>query len=313
MMNVQMGPPGTLGAGAVGVGGATPAHAEELELQQQGAQQRQGVKFQEGTSEGDEVITMKPDMAAMKRYLSLRELAPDSPAVKLMKDSFALCVDMFKLSMASMLAVFVPQKCPGLHPDDCLTDSPADPSLCPGVGQDPEVVGCTTEKFSHDCTFEENFICLTELNKFVLAWNFISLAVLIFHYFLVWRRERFIIHNFKETLTVGRLHVRDIIVQYPTIRLRLRNFNSLVFKTSVVAMLLQVVNVISSGVLCFVYYNDGYKTFTTFFTNLMLISLVLWNCLQAAYIGLKHELAYSCVAFEPISYNAVGPNEVKGQ
>jgi len=122
------------------------------------------------------------------------------------------------------------------------------------------------------------------------------LAVLIFHYFLVWRRERFIIHNFKETLTVGRLHVRDIIVQYPTIRLRLRNFNSLVFKTSVVGLLLQVVNVISSGVLCFVYYNDGYKTFTTFFTNLMLISLVLWNCLQAAYIGLKHELAYSCVA-----------------
>jgi hypothetical protein len=41
--------------------------------------------------------------------------------------------------------------------------------------------------------------------------------------------------------------------------------------------------------------------------------MVLYSCVSAAYVGLKHELAYSCVAFEPVSYNAVGPNCVKGQ
>lgn len=133
-----------------------------------------------------------------------------------------------------------------------------------------------------------------------------------------------------------------------------------VFNTSLVAIILQVINVISSAILIFGYYSsvrrrtgaartcdamgaedgaqsrpadlcglcvcvcsvcalcvsslsNGYKSFTTFFTNLLLISLVLYNCISSAYVGLKHELAYSCVAFEPVSYNAVGPNCVKGQ
>lgn len=85
------------------------------------------------------------------------------------------------------------------------------------------------------------------------------------------------------------------------------------FNTSLVAIILQFVNVISSAILIFGYYSNGYKSFTTFFTNLLLISLVLYNCISSAYVGLKHELAYSCVAFEPVSYNAVGPNCVKGQ
>jgi hypothetical protein len=256
------------------------------------------------TATGEEVIMMKPDMAAMKKYKSLRDLAPESPMVTLAQDTFALCIDMFKLCMASMLCVFVPQSCPASEKYD-----PADPSASIGNTCD----GCTCEVTSHDCTFEENFRCLITLNKFTLAWNFICLGLLIFHYFLVWRREHFIISNFKETLTLGRLHVRDIISDYPTIQIRLRKFNRWVFNTSVLAILFQTVNIISSGVLLFGYYNDGYKTFTTFFTNLLLISMVLYNCVSAAYIGLKHELAYSCVAFEPVSYNAVGPNCVKGQ
>jgi hypothetical protein len=63
--------------------------------------------------------------------------------------------------------------------------------------------------------------------------------VLVFHYFLVWRREHFLISNFKETLTLGRLHVRDIISDYPTVQIKLRKFNRWVFNTSVVAIVLQ--------------------------------------------------------------------------
>lgn len=37
-------------------------------------------------------------------------------------------------------------------------------------------------------------------------------------------------------------------------------------------------------------------------SDMLLLSLVLYNCVSAAYVGLKHELAYSCVAFEPVSY-----------
>ena len=80
---------------------------------------------------------------------------------------------------------------------------------------------------------------MSSFNKFVLGWNFICLATLIFHYFLVWRREHFLISNFKETLTLGRLHVRDIIGDYPTVQIKLRKFNRWVFNTSVIAIILQ--------------------------------------------------------------------------
>jgi hypothetical protein len=145
-----------------------------------------------------------------------------------------------------MLAVFVPQSCPASA----------------NVGQADTCDGCTCEVIAHDCSFSENFRCLTQFNQFVLAWNFICLALLIFHYFLVWRRENFIISNFKETLTLGRLHVRDIIADYPTVQIRLRKYNRWVFNTSCVAILFQLVNVTTSAVLLFGYYSDGYKTFT---------------------------------------------------
>jgi len=312
-VHVQMGPPGSLGAGNVGVGGASPLREEPQEGQDfplASAPAQEYGTAQEGvvpeimpatpaTNPEDEVITMRPDMAAMKKYKSLRDLAPESPAMKLAQDSFALAVDMFKLAMASMLSVFVPQICPGLENAD-KTPNPA-------------AQGCTDLLVPHDCVFKENFTCLSRFNKFVLAWNFICLVLLVFHYFLVWRREKFIITHFKETLTLGRLHVRDIISDYPTVQIRLRKFNRWVFNTSAIAIVLQAVNIVASAVLLFGYYNNGYKTFTTFFTNLLLISTVLYTCVSAAYIGLKHELAYSCVAFEPVSYNAVGPNCVKGQ
>ena len=158
-----------------------------------------------------EVIMMKPDMAAMKKYKSLRDLAPESAAMTLVQDTFALCVDLFKLAMASMLSVFVPQECPGS----------GGPAMTPPQQCDE----CTCTIGPHDCSFSENFRCLSQLNAFVLAWNFICLATLLFHYFLVWKREHFIILHFKETLTLGRLHVRDIITDYPTVQIRLRNYN----------------------------------------------------------------------------------------
>jgi hypothetical protein len=64
-------------------------------------------------------------------------------------------------------------------------------------------------------------------------------AVLVFHYFLVWRREHFIIEHFKESLVLGRLHVREVIAEYPTLQIRLRKFNTFVFNTSIIAIIMQ--------------------------------------------------------------------------
>ncbi len=231
------------------------------------------------------------------------------------------------------LGVFVPQSCPGNEeafggPDNCTT-----------------IIG------PHDCSFEENFRCLVPFNKWVLAINFICMASFFLHYGLVWRRENFCVYNvrraraprkhalqrgsscsrhvsrltetllffrvpiaqFKESLEAGRLDLRTVLNDYPTAAVRLHRLNVWLFNISIVTLVLQVVNVISSAWLCFKLYPNGYKTYTTFATNCLLISIVLYNCTQAAWVGMRHELAYSAIAFEPVSYNSINAKIARGQ
>lgn len=148
-MLVQMGPPGAVGSGPAAIPqNNAPAEPEE-----------------------SEVIEMKPDMAAMKRFKSLRDLAPDTPAMKLLQDSAVLLIDLFKLSMASMLAVFVPQLCPAstrvYQPQPgSLAGDYVGPAL---ASFQTRADACTDNKADHDCTFRENFICLSRFNQFVLS------------------------------------------------------------------------------------------------------------------------------------------------
>jgi hypothetical protein len=156
-----------------------------------------------------------------------------------------------------------------------------------------------------NCSFEENFKCLTPLNRWVLAWNFLCLGTLICHYLVVWRRERFMIAHFSESLTRDRLHLRTELSKLPQLGSRLLLHNRIVLVTSIVAIVLQIVNLVLSGVLLFGFYNSGYKTFTTYVTNLLVIATVLYNCYFAAWSGVKHGLGFSAIAFEPVSYNSV--------
>lgn len=146
---------------------------------------------------------------------------PPSNAVKWLVYFITLGADLFKLSMASMLSVFVPQLCPGNDSDDGGTDN------------------CTDIKTPHDCSFEENFRCLTSFNQFVLTWNFLSFGVLLLHYHLVWRRERFMIGHFNETLLHGRLALKNELHHYPTLQILLHKYNRRVFNTSLLAIFFQ--------------------------------------------------------------------------
>ena len=145
-------------------------------------------------------MILTSDAALMRTVQALEDLAPDSPAVRGAINALSVVVDLFKLSMACMLAVFVPQQCPGNEED------------IGGSGN------CTTIKGVHDCSFEENFRCLSPLNQFALGWNFVCLILFFFHYALLWKREKFMVYYFEETLQYGRLHLREQMGDdYPTI------------------------------------------------------------------------------------------------
>ena len=95
---------------------------------------------------------IRPSIQVMQRLRVFEELAPESPAVKWILFAITCLVDLFKLCMASLLSIFVPQLCPG---NETATGGPDN---------------CTQNPLPHDCGFEENFRCLTDFNAFVIVW-----------------------------------------------------------------------------------------------------------------------------------------------
>jgi hypothetical protein len=262
---------------------------------------RQGTVAQNAS--GEDVLM--PDVEAMKEAKELRALAPDSNLVQLVVGTLQLGIDFFKVAMSSLLSIFTPQACP-------LLDPPSTPPICYAVATGP--VTATNDQWAdfnvttHDCDINENFTNLTDFNKFVLGWNFITLGVMIGHYVLTWRRERFIINKLEISNTDSRIHLKDIIRNYPHIEERLSWYNKHVFALSVFGMVCQFVNVVTSAVLVFRDYYAGFRAVTSFITSVLITATVMQRAAENTWIGLKHKLAYSCVAFEPVSYNTIDPS-----
>ncbi len=122
-----------------------------------------------------------------------------------------------------MLSVFVPQQCPGNE-------------VVAGTGTEEH---CTNDPLPHECSFRENFVCLSTFNAFVLGWNFISLILLIFHYIAMLRREKYIITHFRESNLVNRVYLKKIIHEYPTVNHKLYRLNNMVFYFTVTCVLAQ--------------------------------------------------------------------------
>lgn len=255
-------------------------------------------------ADGEDILM--PDVEAMRQAKELRDLAPDSDLVQLIMATGELIVDCFKMVIASLLSVFTPQLCPLLDPATaypvCLSTN--------GLITDPIQLESLISKFNstgHECSIDENFTNLTDFNKAVLGWNFITLGTVLIQYIMAWRRERFMIDKLEISNLDTRIHLRDIIHQYPHIEDRLQWYNRRVFELSVIGILFQVVNILMSAVLIFRDYYNGYKSVTSFFTNVLITATVLKNAAVNTYIGMKHRLAYSAVSFDPISYNNVSP------
>ncbi len=154
---------------------------------------------------------------------------------------------LFKLVMATLLSVFVPQRCE------------ADPK---SSNPDLQVV--------HDCTIEENFEELTNFNVFVTTWNFITMFFALIHYFCVYRRESTMNQFLDEDPTVtddnlvrkskaGDQCVMDL---YPAIYNVIRQKNISVAISGGITLLFSLVNVIVSGILVFRDYYSGFRTVT---------------------------------------------------
>jgi hypothetical protein len=250
-------------------------------------------------------------------------------------------VDMYKSVMTSMLCLFIPQRCspvprcPTVENDywgeftknpgfDCL-------KLCsfikddgtsaifgynnnatgPIVGQ-LNPAGCASDAATlqmsreHTCGMVENIQQLGGFGIFVFVWNFITLFVIVAHYYVMLRRENWLVEYLDEDDNLPDNYLEKVIDKYPSINEGLAQQNRYVFTSAFSALVVLIVNAIVSGMLVFrSTHNDGFRTATTYITNLLLMLLVLKTCAVNAWVGIQKRLALSCINFEPLSFNKI--------
>lgn len=193
-----------------------------------------------------------------------------------LKSILALILTGFKTMVATLLSIFVHQVC--------------EPS--PDI---PE---------PHECTMTENVTDLTSYNTGVLAFNFITLGAFVGMYILEFYRENWCIKHLDIDPRVANTHLRDEIKAYPVIESQLKELNTHYARYAVVLLVLNITNAIISAILVSYYYG-GYKTVTSFLTNVILVADKLYACLYISRTSVKDTLPYSAYMKDYVIYNTI--------
>ena len=196
----------------------------------------------------------------------------------------SMAVDLFKITMACLLTVFVPQTC-------------SDGDYYDGY-----------HNYSQECRPMDNMYIplLTSFETFVLFWNFISLLFCVLHFIVMGLREKYIIFHFDCNPDVPDNAMPSVVKQYPELGEKLLLWNNLLFASSIINIAFLVCNFIVSAVVIFdPKYFAGTKGATVFLTNTLLVVSLFKISLQNAFLGVYETKAFSCVDFEPISFNAI--------
>jgi len=194
-----------------------------------------------------------------------------------------MIAELFKLFMASLLAVFVPQLC---SPDELNASAWR-------VANGPS-----------ECTFEENFTMVTPYNIFVLVWNFTTLGICISHRAMTLRREAFLVDNFDVNHAMPASQIQDVLKQNLTLSEWLRTWNKRNHISATLFVSFNCLNFLFSAILVFLPSNNaGFRTFTVFFTNILLVSQVQFFDYFNSRNNLRKHLAVSLVNRDMRAYN----------
>lgn len=179
----------------------------------------------------------------------------------------------YKVLMASLLAVFVPQKCP--------------------------------ESAANECTMKDNFTDLTGFNVAVLIVNFCTLAIFLVFYGIEYYRENWCIEylDYDENKAFNALHTE--IEAYPQLKEKLTGINQLYYKMAITAMIFNAVNFVMSSVLVYGFYYLDYKSVTVMITYLILIADKLVFSLNISKKSYEEVVPNSAYRTGPVVYNTI--------
>lgn len=210
--------------------------------------------------------------------------------------------DGFRVIMASLLAIFVPQKCSIDESSRDVFDSM--------FGNEYNYLSHQmngTMTTSHICTMSENFSNLIDYNSFVIAFNFFTLFGFMYLYRIELKREKWMISHLEYDSTKGNENILTLKNDYPDIMDKLQIFNKQYVKWYKVIRFLYIFNFIFSAVLVLYYYYFSYQTATVLVTNTILCWGKIKNGLKVATDSLDKEHAYSYFNIKHLCFNDIDP------
>ena len=182
-------------------------------------------------------------------------------------------IEIFKVFMACLLSVFVPQHCPE--------------------------TGTT-------CTLEDNFKNLTIFNEFVVAFNFITLFVFLNLYRVQNKRETYMISHLDVNPEIPDNALEESLKNNQKILERISGLNHKLYNWTIGCVICHIFNTVFSGILIFYYFYDGFKSVTTLLTNFLLVCNKLYLCYDVSDRSINPKTrALSCNKSEYASYNDI--------
>ncbi len=190
----------------------------------------------------------------------------------------SLSGEFFKVVMACLLAIFVPQSCNG------------------------EV-----------CSFSQNFSNLTIYNSFVIAYNFLTLGFFLYLYWVEVSREQWLITHFDYDEKESEYGIKKYKDEYKEMFDKLQNKNKQYMNTYNKLKYLYISNFIFSAVLVLHFFYLDYRTVTTLLTNVILCWSKVMKGYSLAKKSYDEEIAISYYNIINLAFNTLDPEYVKNK
>lgn len=189
---------------------------------------------------------------------------------------FGLCLQLYRVTMSSLLLVFVPQAC-----------------------------NHTT------CSISERLSPVNNFNLFALFVNFITFFIFIAHFCIEYYREHVFIEYLDVDTQKPQTSLKSDIVRFPIISRKLFSVHYLYKNSAKIIIISTIVNYLVSALILVLYRLKDETTILILFTNLILIldKLANSNFISNA-SNLEELICYSAYIKQPLVCNTIDFNYV---
>lgn len=205
----------------------------------------------------------------------IKHLTKDADREQMIKVYFLFIIEIFKVAMASFLALSVVQNCEG------------------------EV-----------CSYDQNVKRESGYGNFVISVNVINVVAFAILYFFEFNREMFLIEYLDIDKRKGDYHLPKVLDEYGEIKQRLKKYNKAYYISTRAVLLLTAVNWVLSGILVVGSYYS-FKTITSFATNILLVITKLSDSHGVSKESHQNNYGLSAYIKEYTSFNVIDKDHLK--